>query len=112
MSEWSIRQTSEDFLYVIDDEKGKLIHFNTIADGSIMDAFGVGVSWKSLDKLKERSNRKVFNWELSDKSLIIDGNNDNWILSFKMQGPPFKTISVALSPKEVEKLRNALFSSG
>ena len=64
------------------------------------DAFHVGISWISLERLMERAQRKVFSWEMKDHSLGIEGRGGIWTLSFTMLAPPFSSITLALSLSE------------
>jgi len=60
MGEYVIRQLAEFFLYIVDDHRGKLICLIANAEEDVIDSFSVGISWKSIDKLRDRAKRKVF----------------------------------------------------
>jgi len=56
--------------------KGKLIVFITPSKEKTADTFKVGISNESLKKLRERSQRKIFEWTIKDSPLVIRGKGN------------------------------------
>lgn len=105
-----IRKTDEETLSVDNDShgKGKIIFYMTGTEEKTADAFQVGIAWKSLEKLKERIKRKIFDWELADKSFAVNSRNGVIQLRFVALATGL-SVSIVLSEQEVATLKRALF---
>jgi hypothetical protein len=62
-------------------DQGKILIYSTNI-GKEGDIFQISMSWDSIDKLKERSKRNIFEWNIRDKSLFIKGKNGTWSCVF------------------------------
>ncbi len=105
-----IRKTDEDLLTVSDDGqgRGKTIVYMTGTEEKTADVFQIGISWRSLGKLRERMKRQTFDWEMADKSLAVNSRNGIIQLRFVALATGL-SVSIVLSGQEVEALKKALF---
>jgi len=104
---------NDDTLLVVKDTENKGIYLTYLAHhlDSTVDAFNVGISWKSLARLLERAKRKVFSWEMSDHALSINGREEQWTLAFTMLSHPFAIITLLLNQNETARLKRVLAST-
>lgn len=106
-----IFQKNDEILMVDTTNQGKLINYTAPTEENTGDAFTIGLSHDSLRKLKERSQRNIFEWMIKDNSLVIRGKDDKWDLKFKSLQIPNLSVDVFLSEDETEILKNSLFDS-
>lgn len=105
-----IRRNDEEILSIEDDSQGRggMILYMTGTEERTADVFQVGISWKSLGKLRKRMERKEFDWEVADKSFGITSRNGTFELRFKALDTGM-SVSLVLSQHEVEALKSCLF---
>jgi hypothetical protein len=104
-----ILRTDMGILWVNEDKQGRMLVFMADTDTDTEDVFQIGLSWTSLEKLKARSSRKVFEWEIKDKSLKVGGVNGKWKLTLRSLNIPL-TVDILLSEEETRQLQVALWS--
>ena len=70
-----IRKADAELLTVSDVEqnRGKMVTYVTPTEPGMTDVFNVGISWKSLEQLRARMDRSVFDWAIKDRSLRSHG---------------------------------------
>lgn len=106
------RKENGEMLTVVKTDQGKTIMFmTTIVEGSA-DAFNVPVSWKSLEKLEQKMKQDSFNWHVSDRSLLIEGNDDEISLRFMNAGGLTLATETILTHREAGLFKAALSKSG
>lgn len=104
-----IFENGHDKLMIADDPRGKMLHYISKAEDDAGDVFTIGISAGSLDKLRERSARKVFSWTIKDGSLEVNGKEGKWELVVERQDNHQKC-RLFLSDVETNALKQALFS--
>jgi hypothetical protein len=112
VNEHFIGKTDEEILVVLDgDPVSKAIGYmnvNLPGDG-IIDRYQFGLLFSSIDKLKQAATNNVFVWETNDRSLLINGNGQSWLLRINPKYPPYHPVFVQLTAEETELLKEALF---
>ena len=103
-----IREKGGEVLRIADDTKGKIILFVTRTKKTSGDIFSVGVSWKSIDSLREMMKQKTFSWEIKDRSLAVTGQDGQITLRFVTVTGPTVTAEAVLSEEEASLFRSAL----
>jgi hypothetical protein len=108
-----IRQKEDgEMLTVVKTDQGKMIVFMTmIVEGSV-DSFNIPVPWKSLERLEGKMKLDTFNWQVSDRSLLIEGKDDAISLRFMNAGGSTMATETILTHKEAELFKAALSKSG
>jgi hypothetical protein len=108
-----IRQKEDgEMLTVVKTDQGKMIVFMTmIVEGSV-DAFNIPVPWKALEKLEGKMKLDTFNWQVSDRSLLIEGKDDAISLRFMNAGGSTMATETILTHREAELFKSALSKSG
>jgi len=105
-----IVRTETGTLWVGEENRGKTLILMADTEEDTMDVIHIGISWDSLKKLKQRSARKFFEWEIKDGSLKVHGRNDKWKLTLKSLQLPI-SIDLMLSVDETKRLQEALWST-
>ena len=73
----------KDNLFVINDARGKLIHYMIVNEDNSADVFAVALSHSTLNcDLKNQFTKNIFHWINKDKSLEIYYARESLLLYF------------------------------
>ena len=78
----------------------------------VTDAFTVGMSHESLKACRRALDSDAVSWQNNDKSLKVEGTQNEVTLTFALQGPPYGNQIVTLSGPNLSEFRSALNSLG
>ncbi len=102
----TILDNDHEKLWVSTVDQGKILIYSIIEEEG--DIFQISLSWDSINKLKERSKRNIFEWNVRDKSLLIKGKNETWSCIFSSLTES-RSVNILLSNSETQLLKSALF---
>ena len=103
----TILDNDHEKLWVSTVDQGKVLIYSIIEEEG--DIYQISVSWDSIEKLKERSKRNIFEWNIRDKSLFIKGKNGTWSCTLSSLTEN-RSVNILLSISETDILKSVLFN--
>ena len=108
MREFQITNT----LFFLEEPEGATLSFLDTEGDSLGDdvavAYGVGMSWPSLNACREAIQADQVSWSMVDRSLTITGTRDELVLDFASPDPPYPKGRLILTGAELAAFRAAL----
>lgn len=102
-----ILKKNDQLLLVDTVKEGKMLIFITPTEAAT-EVFQVAISHKSLENLRNRIQRNIFEWEIKDKSVVIKGKDDKWRIKFISLHIANLSVELLLSIEETIRLKKAL----